>query len=69
MVQMDELATIEQSWVAKGHPYCEHPRMDREYHLGAHTGDAGCLDCGDSWAKGTEATPRGVKPERPNPSA
>jgi len=62
MVQMKELAEIEKRWVEDGKPYCEHPRTDREYHLSAHTGDVGCLDCGDSWSKKTEPTPRGVRP-------
>jgi hypothetical protein len=62
MVQMKELAEIEKDWIARGKPYCDHPRTDREYALSAHTGDTGCLDCGDSWPKGDPSVPRGVPP-------
>lgn len=61
MVQMKELSEIEAAWKAAGSPYCAHPRTDREYALSAHTGDVGCLDCGDSWPKGAEKVPRGVR--------
>ncbi len=63
MVQMKELAEIQKTWIARGRPYCEHPRTEKEYAVSADTGDVGCLDCGDAWRKGTEAVPRGVRPE------
>ncbi|MDQ1177271.1 hypothetical protein QE416_002007 [Microbacterium sp. SORGH_AS 421] len=59
MVQMSELTEIEQTWRAKGEPYCEHNLVDDEYYLGSRTGDRGCLNCGDHWPKGEPSDPRG----------
>jgi len=54
MVQMRELRAIRQRWKRAGSPPCEHPRRDREYDLGANTGDTGCLDCGESFSPAEE---------------
>jgi hypothetical protein len=54
MVQLSKLAEIRAQWVAAGDKPCDHPKTDREYHLGAQTGDVGCLVCGESWPRGGE---------------
>lgn len=46
MVQMSEVARIYAAWIERGMPPCDHPRVDREYHLGSRTGDLVCLLCG-----------------------
>jgi hypothetical protein len=60
MVQMAKVAELIEAWQAKGNPPCDHPRVDKEYHLGSATGDDACLVCGASW-------PRGRRPE-PEPA-
>lgn len=30
-------------------PPCEHSTQDKEYHLGADTGDLVCTSCGETW--------------------
>ncbi len=44
-----DLAEVARDWNARGRPLCEHTRTDKEYDLGAQTGDRGCLDCGETW--------------------
>lgn len=56
MVQASQLAEIHPAWVDRGSPLCRQERAEKEYDLGAQTGDRGCLDCGATWW-GTEATP------------
>ena len=66
-MQLGKVPGIEAAWRAAGEPYCEHTRKDKEYDLGADTGDWVCLDCGEAWWRGSETPPpRGV---RRNPSA
>jgi hypothetical protein len=48
-MQMDDAAALKRAWEAKGSPPCEHPQLDKEYHLGAQTGDVVCMTCGESW--------------------
>jgi hypothetical protein len=52
MVQMAKLAQIRRDWVTRGKPPCKHLHTDREYDLGANTGDIGCLECGETWWEG-----------------
>lgn len=48
-------------WEKRGRPLCLHPRMEREYAQGAHTGDDICMDCGAyRYLKGPEPKPCGV---------
>jgi hypothetical protein len=60
-VQLGKVAQIEREWKAAGEPYCEHRRYDKEYYLGADTGDLVCLTCGETWPRGEPVPPpRGV---------
>ncbi len=65
MVQAAETAKIRERWESAGRPYCEHTRIDKEYYLGADTGDYACLDCGASWSR-SEGRPA---PEGQGPAA
>ena len=38
-MQMDAAARLNKAWVTKGNPPCDHPNVDKEYYLGADTGD------------------------------
>jgi hypothetical protein len=49
MVQMSKLAAIRTSWGRSGSPRCAHEHLEKEYDLGAQTGDYGCLTCGESF--------------------
>jgi hypothetical protein len=51
MTQMTEFLSIREAWVKRGRPSCDHPRRSKERYLGADTGDAGCLDCGETWPR------------------
>lgn len=63
MVQMTEVAKIRARWKRDGEPYCEHERTDKEYSLGADTGDWACLDCGLTWPRNQETPePSGAAP-------
>jgi hypothetical protein len=46
-MQMLAAATLKKVW---GDKPCEHPVLDKEYHLGAATGDYACTTCGESRA-------------------
>lgn len=61
MTQHAEFNQIEAQWIADGSPWCEHTRVDSEFYFGSRSGDRGCLDCGNQWAKGTSPEPRGNK--------
>lgn len=45
-MQMSDTIRIRATWVKKGDPPCDHPRLEREYQLSAHTGDSICTTCG-----------------------
>jgi hypothetical protein len=62
MVQAAKVAKLREAWIAQGDPPCDHPKRDKEYYLGADTGDTACLVCGETW-------PRGTEPPRPTSSA
>jgi hypothetical protein len=49
MVQMIEAARILREWKKRGSPPCDHPRLEKEYHLGSDTGDKVCMECGGSF--------------------
>jgi hypothetical protein len=46
-MQMDAAAVLRATWAGKP---CPHPEIEREYHLGAHTGDFVCKICGASFS-------------------
>lgn len=51
MVQMDKVAAIRMKWEESGGGECSHPQTDKEYYLGAQTGDDACLVCGETWLR------------------
>ena len=53
-MQHDRANKIRRKWEEDGHQPCGHGRYEREYFLGADTGDYVCLDCGASWQRGTK---------------
>lgn len=66
MVQFAAANKIEEAWIAAGSPWCEHPQVDKEYHLSMDSGDRRCLSCGDTFTrpewKAGNLEPRGNKP-------
>jgi hypothetical protein len=48
-MQMENAAKLRDEWQRKDNPPCSHPRLDKEYHLGADTGDVVCTTCGETW--------------------
>lgn len=48
-MQIDRAGELRRAWEAKGSPPCDHPKLDKEYHLGAQTDDVVCTTCGESW--------------------
>lgn len=54
---MSEFNRLALEWKRKGSPPCDHPRRDKEYHLGADTGDRGCLVWGETWWHNDEPPP------------
>lgn len=63
---MSEVARIAAAWERAGRPYCDHSRKEREYDLGADTGDWACLGCGVTWARGSEPPPPAGEPPAAN---
>lgn len=59
MVQASRLKEIHQAWVDRGSPLCRHEGSEKEYDLGAQTGDLGCLVCGETWWSGEKPAPAG----------
>jgi hypothetical protein len=45
-MQMKDAFELQKEWKRKGNPHCTHPNVEREYHLGSHTGDNVCTTCG-----------------------
>ncbi|MFE3471344.1 MULTISPECIES: hypothetical protein [unclassified Streptomyces] len=50
-MQAAEAAKLQQQWKAKGSPPCEHPQLEREYHLSMNTGDKVCTTCGEDFSR------------------
>jgi transposase-like protein len=49
-MQMDRAAELRKNWAKKGNPPCKHEHIEKEYALGASTGDYVCSTCGqDGW--------------------
>lgn len=42
-MQLEEATVLRKNW---GNKPCEHPSFEKEYHLGASTGDYICTKCG-----------------------
>lgn len=42
-MQTEQAARLRQDW---GDKLCRHPRFEKEYYLGAQTGDYVCTTCG-----------------------
>lgn len=51
-MQMSKAEQLRRAWAEKGNPPCEHPQLDREYYLGADTGDYVCTTCGTVFPDG-----------------
>lgn len=51
MIQLSKAIQLQRDWKAKGNPPCDHPETDKEYCLGADTGDEVCLTCGEAWPR------------------
>ncbi|MFZ7134136.1 MAG: hypothetical protein ACOWWR_17465 [Eubacteriales bacterium] len=47
-MQNKDAIELRKRWLAKGNPPCDHPELEREYFLGADSGDYVCLICGES---------------------
>lgn len=45
-MQMNDVHSLRQAWKKKGDLPCNHPSTDKEYDLGADTGDTVCTVCG-----------------------
>ena len=52
-MQSSKAAQLRQAWEAKGNPTCAHPHVEKEYDLGADTGDEACTTCGAVAPNGT----------------
>jgi hypothetical protein len=60
-------AQLRKEWAEKGNPSCEHPVLDKEYFLGADSGDLICATCGEVWERNNPDRPgtaRYPKPDR-----
>jgi hypothetical protein len=56
-MQMAKANELREAWAAKGNPPCEHPSLDKEYHLGSDTGDVVCASCGECWSRDDPTRP------------
>ena len=52
-MQSSKAAQLRRAWEDKGNPLCDHPRVEKEYDLGADTGDEVCTRCGATAHRGT----------------
>ncbi|TFD16623.1 hypothetical protein E3T26_03915 [Cryobacterium sp. TMT1-21] len=50
-MQMKRANEIAKDWDAAGRPPCEHPHLDKEFHLGSSTGDYICTTCGEAFSR------------------
>lgn len=46
-MQMDSAIALNKRWKGKS---CEHPHLEKEYHLGSQTGDYVCTTCGEAFS-------------------
>ena len=47
-MQSRKAAELRQAW---GNKRCNHPDFDKEYYLGAQTGDYVCVQCGECFTR------------------
>ena len=47
-MQYKKAKEIRDNW---GDKTCEHPKFEKEYYLGADTGDLICIECGKEFTK------------------
>lgn len=48
-MQLEKAVELREKW---GDKPCDHPELDKEYHLGTATGDYACTQCGRSgWGR------------------
>ena len=52
-MQSSKAAQLRRVWEAKGNLPCDHPRVEKEYDLGADIGDEVCTTCGSTAHRGT----------------
>lgn len=51
-MQIKGVQELQREWKEKGNPPCNHPNIDKEYYLGAQTGDYYCVICGETrWGR------------------
>lgn len=51
-MQYDEAKKLRKKWHGKP---CTHEQVEKEYHLGSHTGDYVCTTCGQEFSSRQEA--------------
>ena len=51
-MQYDEAEKLRKNWRGKS---CKHEDVEKEYHLGSHTGDYVCTTCGHEFSSRQEA--------------
>ena len=56
-MQSSKAAQLRRAWEAKGNPPCAHPGVEKEYDLGADTGDEVCTTCGAAAHRGILRVP------------
>jgi hypothetical protein len=65
-MQEEKGAKLRKEWAEQGNPPCNHPRIDKEYHLGADTEDRICTTCGKTWWRNDPDLPR-ISPASSSP--
>jgi hypothetical protein len=63
-MQSSEAEALRNSW---GDKPCDHPNIDKEYYLGAQTGDFNCVQCGATFFSRAEWEAARVKPTDDEP--
>ncbi|MCW2922398.1 MAG: hypothetical protein JWL76_2272 [Thermoleophilia bacterium] len=53
-MQADDGNKIRARWKESGGGTCAHGDYEKEYYLGADTGDYVCKSCGETWMRGTK---------------
>ena len=46
IMQISDVLVLRKAWIEKGDSPYDHPTVEKEYYLGAHTGDDVCTTCG-----------------------
>jgi hypothetical protein len=51
-MKMEEALELQRKWKDNGDLPCEHSNIEKEYHIGAQTGDYVCTTCGEArWGR------------------